>query len=285
MAISKKVALVTGSNQGIGFAIVEALCHCFEGDVVLTSRDKEKGQEAVARLQAKGLKPVFHQLDITCQDSIRNCEEFLREKYRGLDILVNNAGIAYKRDSNAPALEQARNTLKTNFWGTLNLCKALFPLLRNHARVVNVSSTCGCLRNIPNHAKREEFYTARSTMTLDHLESLMRRYESEVETSAEDPQAWAALGWGNSHYGISKAGVTAATAIMARDFPRQFPDKRDVLINCCCPGYVSTNMSSYKGPLSIEQGAITPVYLATLPPDDASNPNGQYCKEKHVAEW
>lgn len=93
---STRVAVVTGSNKGIGLAIVQALCKQFSGDVYLTSRDVERGKEAVAKLQEDGLKPLFHQLDINDLQSIRILRDFLKEKYGGLDVLVNNAGIAFK---------------------------------------------------------------------------------------------------------------------------------------------------------------------------------------------
>ena len=66
-----KVAVVTGSNKGIGFAIVEGLLkQKFPGDVYLTARDVKRGQDAVAKLNDLGLHPKFHQLDICDQASI-----------------------------------------------------------------------------------------------------------------------------------------------------------------------------------------------------------------------
>ena len=97
---SKRVAVVTGSNKGIGLAIVRSLCKKFDGDVVLTSRDEGRGNEAVAELKEKeGLNPVYHQLDITSRDSIEGLVTFIKDKYGGLDVLINNAGIAYKAAS------------------------------------------------------------------------------------------------------------------------------------------------------------------------------------------
>ena len=48
---SSKVAVVTGSNKGIGFAIVKKLCQKFDGVVYLTSRDEGRGKAAVAELE------------------------------------------------------------------------------------------------------------------------------------------------------------------------------------------------------------------------------------------
>lgn len=88
-----RVALVTGANKGIGFAITRDLCRKFPGDVVLTARDEARGRAAVQQLQAEGLSPRFHQLDIDNPQSICALRDFLRKEYGGLDVLVNNAGI------------------------------------------------------------------------------------------------------------------------------------------------------------------------------------------------
>lgn len=106
-----RVAVVTGSNKGLGFAIVRGLCKRFDGDVILTARNEDLGREAVAKLEGEGLKPLFHQLDITSPDSIAAIRQFLETTYGGLDVLVNNTGIAFKKNSTVPFLEQAKVTL------------------------------------------------------------------------------------------------------------------------------------------------------------------------------
>ncbi|MBV99741.1 Carbonyl reductase [NADPH] 1, partial [Eschrichtius robustus] len=100
MSSSTLVMLVTGADKGIGFAVVRDLCRQFSGDVVLTARDAARGPTAVQPVQAEGLCPLFHQLDIDLQ-CIRALRDFLHKEYgvlgsRGLDVLVNNAGIAFQ---------------------------------------------------------------------------------------------------------------------------------------------------------------------------------------------
>ena len=87
------LALVTGAIKGLGFAIVRDLCWRFPGDVVLTAQDEARGRTAVQQLQANGLSPHFHQLDITDLQSIRALRDFLHKEYGGLNVLVNNAGM------------------------------------------------------------------------------------------------------------------------------------------------------------------------------------------------
>uniref|UniRef100_A0A2K5HIW4 Carbonyl reductase 1 n=1 Tax=Colobus angolensis palliatus TaxID=336983 RepID=A0A2K5HIW4_COLAP len=125
-----RVALVTGGNKGIGLAIVRDLCRLFSGDVVLTARDVARGQAAVQQLQAEGLSPRFHQLDIDDLQSIRTLRDFLLKEYGGLDVLVNNAGIAFKVADPTPFHIQAEVTMKTNFFGTRDVCTELLPLIK-----------------------------------------------------------------------------------------------------------------------------------------------------------
>ncbi|XP_030186081.1 3beta-hydroxysteroid dehydrogenase isoform X2 [Lynx canadensis] len=134
MSSHTRVALVTGANKGIGFAIVRDLCRQFSGDVVLTARDEARGQAAVQRLQAEGLSPRFHLLDIDDLQSIRALRDFLRKEYGGLDVLVNNAGIAFKTNDPTPFHIQAEVTMKTNFFGTRDVCTELLPLMKPQGR-------------------------------------------------------------------------------------------------------------------------------------------------------
>ena len=57
--MATRLAIVTGGNKGIGYAIVKALCGLFDGDVYLTARDFGRSEAAVRRLN--GLNPKFHQ--------------------------------------------------------------------------------------------------------------------------------------------------------------------------------------------------------------------------------
>ena len=57
------------------------------------ARSVEKGEEAVKKLEADGLRPVCVQLDVCSKDSIEAAKKMVEEKYGHLDVLVNNAGI------------------------------------------------------------------------------------------------------------------------------------------------------------------------------------------------
>jgi len=261
------VAIVTGSNKGIGFAIVRALCTKFQGDVYLTSRDEARGQAALETLRAEGLHPKFHVLDIGNEDTIVKLRDFIKEKYGGIDILINNAGIAFKQDATEPFAVQAKVTLETNYWANKRACQILFPILNAGARVVNVSSSVGFLGHLTsraapeNKAKAEELTRILSSPELSEaeLDGLMRDFVSSATTGNHQ-----AHGWLNSTYATSKLGWSALSRIQQREMARD--EREDIVINHVHPGYVDTDMSSHKGSLTIDRGAESSVFAALLPP-------------------
>eukprot|EP00057_Strongylocentrotus_purpuratus_P000978 XP_001188609.2 PREDICTED: carbonyl reductase [NADPH] 3 [Strongylocentrotus purpuratus] len=259
MSSRKTIALVTGANKGIGFGIVRALCKELgeRGVVYLASRDEGRGEKAVQELKGEGLNPRCIQLDICNNDHISKVADYFRDTYGGLDILVNNAGIAFKAAATEPDSIQAPVTVETNVFATLRLCRALIPLIRSHGRVVTVASQAGSSiygRLGPDLQKRFKTVTSEQGVI-----DLMNEFISAAKEEKKKE-----LGWGSSNYGVSKLGVIALTRIQGQDIIKD-SSREDILINSCCPGYVDTDMSSHKGPLTIDQGAVTPVYLALLP--------------------
>ncbi|XP_062522439.1 carbonyl reductase [NADPH] 1-like [Corticium candelabrum] len=271
---ASRVAVVTGGNKGIGFAIVKSLATQFEGDVILAARDPSRGQQSQNDLEKQGIRVIYQQLDISNSKSIQEFKNFLEKKYGGLDVLVNNAAISYKPASTAPLAEQARETVCVNFTGTLNVCRALFPLLRPHARVVNVASSAGHLKILKPNLQQQ---FASDSLTESELEMLMNQFVSDVEAGVHVEK-----GWPNpfSAYGTSKVGLAALTKVSARQMSTG--DKEDILVNSCCPGWVKTDMAGDRAPLTPEQGAETPVFLAFLPP---GSPTGLFFKQKKVVDW
>lgn len=142
-----KIALVTGANRGIGFAIAKGLLQ--KGHTVIaTSRSEVTGTAAVRKLSAFG-NVVYCQLDVNDPKNIQDCYHFLESTYGKLDILVNNAGINYDtwQTVEDADLIEVRETLETNFLAPWQLTQNLLPLLKRatSASVVNVSSGAGLL--------------------------------------------------------------------------------------------------------------------------------------------
>ncbi|XP_036207413.1 carbonyl reductase [NADPH] 1 [Myotis myotis] len=277
MSSSSRVALVTGGNKGIGFAITRDLCRRFSGDVVLTARDAARGRAAVQQLQAEGLRPRFHQLDINDLQSIRALRDFLRKEYGGLDVLVNNAGIAFKVNDPTPFHIQAEVTMKTNFFGTRDVSTELLPLMKPQGRVVNVSSMVS-LRALKNCSPELQQKFRSDTISEEELVGLMNKFVEDTRNGVHQRE-----GWPNSTYGVTKIGVTVLSRIHARNLSAHRRGDK-ILLNACCPGWVRTDMAGPKATKSPEEGAETPVFLALLP-SDAEGPHGQFVMEKKVEPW
>nr|XP_023028177.1 carbonyl reductase [NADPH] 1-like [Leptinotarsa decemlineata] len=241
----KKVAVVTGSNKGLGYGIVKGLCEKFDGVVYLTSRNETRGKEAVKQLESLGLKPLYHQLDVTDQSSIDNLRKYIEMTHGGLDLLINNAGVRLK--GMVPFEKQAEETSKVNYFGVLNVCEALFPLLRKNARVVNISSSSGHLSRIPAEKLRTQFKNPE--LTVDQLNKLMNKFLHDTKAGTHIQE-----GWGEITYVVSKVGLSALTFVHQRLFDEEIP-KRNISINAVHPGFVNTDMVDHLGPLTIEEGA------------------------------
>ena len=201
------VAVVTGSNKGIGLAIVRSLCQKFPGDVYLTSRDEGRGQQAVETLRQEGLEPKYHHLDISKEETIVKLRDFMVEKYGGIDVLVNNVGIAFMDYNTHGFAVQVKLTMKTNYWDTKRTCELLFPVLRPGARVVNLSSALGHLGKLVegmmrpdgaggiqpgDKARAEELSAtlASTELTFHQLDSLMKDFEDSAATGDYEAHGW-----------------------------------------------------------------------------------------------
>ena len=146
--MDKRLAVVTGSNKGIGLEVSRQLAR--KGlRVVLTSRDQAKGLKAQAVLQKEGLDVLFHELDVT-KGKASMLTKYLEGEHDRVDVLVNNAGILVGKYDTSVLDEKEtlfRDTLETNFYGALRMSQALVPLMQKHryGRVVNLSSGLGQL--------------------------------------------------------------------------------------------------------------------------------------------
>ena len=241
----KRIALITGANQGVGLQVAKELVA--HGYIVLVgSRNFEKGEAAAATIG-----PDAHavQLDVTDQASITAAAERIRKEFGRLDVLVQNAAISntgklpgqtiedyakLTRPSNVP-LDEMRAVWETNVFGVLAVYQAMLPLLRESpaANIVNVSSGVGSL------------------------------------TANADPRYPYHKMFGPV-YPASKAALNAITLAMMVEL-----ESTDIKVRLVSPAFTSTNLNNYAGTQTVEDGSREVVRVALLGPDD---PNGTFTR-------
>ncbi|EFH41015.1 short-chain dehydrogenase/reductase family protein [Arabidopsis lyrata subsp. lyrata] len=268
---SENVAVVTGSNRGIGLEIARQLAgHGLT--VVLTARNVDAGLEAVKSLrhQEEVLKVDFHQLDVKDSSSIREFGFWIKQTFGGLDILVNNAGVNYNLGSDN-SVEFAETVISTNYQGTKNMTKAMIPLMRpspHGARIVNVSSRLGRVNGRRNRLANVELRDQLSNPDL-LTEELIDRSVSIFINQVKDG-TWESGGWPQTFtdYSMSKLAVNAYTRLMAKELSRRGEEEK-IYVNSFCPGWVKTAMTGYAGNMPPEDAADTGVWLSLVLSEEA----------------
>ncbi|KAL7158661.1 hypothetical protein ABFS83_02G159200 [Erythranthe nasuta] len=182
--ITKKCAVVTGANKGIGLEICRQLAS--EGiTVILTARDEQRGLAAVENLKgSSGISDdgvVFHQLDVTDLASVDSLAEFIKSRFGKLDILVNNAAI-------------------------------LGAIVDGDAWRATIAAAAG--GHIPNEWAKGILNDAEN-LTEGRIDEVVNVFLKDFEGSAE------AKGWPqySAAYIVSKAAVSAYTIILAKKYP------------------------------------------------------------------
>ncbi len=142
--MTRRTALVTGANRGLGLAIARGLAGRGLA-VIVAARDAVAGEEAAAMLRAEDHDARFAEFDVARPGAAVECSSKLRAFGVQVDVLVNNAGIEPPGDALTASDEDLRATLETNFIGAWFACRAFVPAMieRGYGRVVNVTSDFG----------------------------------------------------------------------------------------------------------------------------------------------
>ena len=291
----ERVGVVTGANKGIGLAIVRQAALKYSGSplnngpllLYLTARSEARGQEALrsiyddAQLKSAavlsrdgGLVDVrYFKLDIDDSQSIHHFIKHLTETHPdGIDFVINNAGIAasFFGGSRAVPSEIVEPVIHCNYHGTLAVTQQVLPHIRDGGRLVNIASLAGQLNKLYSPTIKDRFLDAQ---TLEQITQLMDDYTSAVKR--DDYRG----SWPTTAYEVSKAGMIGATRIIAREAA---DNGSRILVNSCCPGYVTTEMNNGAGEETPDQGAQTPLLLAM---GDIKGQTGWFWYHEEIAEW
>ncbi|KAL5757097.1 hypothetical protein ACOSQ2_021843 [Xanthoceras sorbifolium] len=301
---SKRYAVVTGGNKGIGFEICRQLAS--KGiKVVVTARNEKRGLQAVDNLIKEfGLSPhllVFHQLDVTDSASAASLADFVKTQFGKLDILVNNAatlGADAHSDAFLSAVQEsggwselegkgvdmneyfvqtyetAEECLNTNYYGYKRMVEALVPVLQlsDSPRIVNVSSFLGMLKYMPNE-KIKAVLSDVESLTEEKIDEIWKKLLQDVK----DGKSLEKEGWPQylSAYMLSKISINSYSRILAKKYPT-------MMVNCVDPGFVKTDINCNAGTMTVNEGGGRPVKVALLPHGSST---GLFYRENQVSSF
>jgi NAD(P)-dependent dehydrogenase (short-subunit alcohol dehydrogenase family) len=214
MDVQGKVAIVTGSNTGIGRVTAETLARK-GAHVFLANRSAEKTQQVVDAIVAAGGKAEFLALDLADLDKVRASAEAFLARQLPLHLLINNAGLAGARGHTKQGFEI---TFGTNHLGPYLFTRLLLPAMERaaeetgEARIVNVASKSHYQAKTIDfdHARGETSVTGLPEYAQSKLanvlfaKELARRVRKEIRTYSLHPgvvasDVWREVPWGVRH--------------------------------------------------------------------------------------
>jgi gluconate 5-dehydrogenase len=140
-SLQGRVALVTGSSQGIGLAIAEGLAQA-GATVVLNGRDVEKLEAAAKRLQKAGHKIHTAAFDVTDETATTAAVSDIIAKHGAIDILFNNAGMQFRTALEDYPIEKWRELMRVNVESAFIVGKAVAKnmIVRKSGKIINICS-------------------------------------------------------------------------------------------------------------------------------------------------
>ena len=139
--LSGKVALITGSSRGLGYAIAEGLAQA-GATIILNGQSADNLAKAVGEFSEKGYTVYSANFDVTNTEQIKSALDTVTAKTGAIDILVNNAGINYREPLEAFDEDQWRRVLDVNLNGVFLTTKAVIPAMieRKSGKIINIAS-------------------------------------------------------------------------------------------------------------------------------------------------
>jgi gluconate 5-dehydrogenase len=134
-------ALVTGSSQGIGYALARGLAE-HRAAIVLNGRNKEKVEAAAQRMQSEGFDVSVAVFDVADQQAVAQGVAAIEDGTGAIDILINNAGMQFRAPLESFPADKWDEMLRTNISSVFYVGQAVarFMIARGEGKIVNVAS-------------------------------------------------------------------------------------------------------------------------------------------------
>jgi NAD(P)-dependent dehydrogenase (short-subunit alcohol dehydrogenase family) len=139
--LAGKIAIVTGGNRGIGFAVARGLAAAGAG-VVIANRSAEEGRKAAAKLVQEGLQAGAFQTDVVSRSAVAALVAHVLDKFDRIDILVNSAGVIERGPVEDFTEAQWDRIMDINLKGLFFCSQAVGRemIKRRKGKIINISS-------------------------------------------------------------------------------------------------------------------------------------------------
>ena len=140
-ALTGKRALVTGSSQGIGFALAQGLAE-HGAEIVLNGRDTGKLEAATAKLKSAVHKVSAAGFDVTQAEATKDGVAAIEKNFGAIDILINNAGMQFRAPLEDFPVEKWELLLATNISSAFYVGQAVarHMIKRGRGKIINIAS-------------------------------------------------------------------------------------------------------------------------------------------------
>ena len=139
--LTDKVAIITGGNGGIGFAMAKAI-GVTGAIVVIAGRNEEKNKKSIEELNSLNVKCKSLIVDVVNENSCNKLIEDVVKEFGKLNILINNAGTNIRKRPEEYELEEWTSIIDTNLIGTFTCSKTAFKHFKNinGGKIINIGS-------------------------------------------------------------------------------------------------------------------------------------------------
>lgn len=140
-SLAGKKALITGSSQGIGYALAKGLAEA-GAEIVLNGRDTSKLSAAAATLKQDGATVYELAFDATEGDAVNAAIDAFEADHGAIDILINNAGMQFRTPLEEYPEDMFEKLLKTNVTSVFIVGKAVanHMIKRGSGKIINIAS-------------------------------------------------------------------------------------------------------------------------------------------------
>lgn len=147
--LTGRTALVTGSSQGIGFALAEGLAS-HGARIVLNGRSADKLEAAAEKLRAQGHDVHTAPFDVTNPKAVATAIDNIEADIGPIDILINNAGMQFRASLEEFPLDKWEDMMRTNVSSVFYVAQAVarHMLPRGRGRIINIASATSELARI-----------------------------------------------------------------------------------------------------------------------------------------